>query len=330
MRLHSTLFASVTALALVACGHYGSAAEDGTTADSSSALTRAVPRAAWFEIDLAATRASVATSGVTTKAVTPAAPPPSCDSPAPSDLAQLSRKIATDANGVLGTILGMIGAVTSQPPAAQSPDSAVWGPITSPTAPAVYRLEVHRVDDKVFSYLFAGRPKDGDESTWKGLLTGTVAPIDDAHQAGDAHADFAAAHALDPSSEPETGGLELHFEAVGDARAIDLVFGGVSGKGAPQPNDAHYHFEQPASGAGAFDFATRVDFDGDGTLDELLNVQSHWMGPMGGQALVTVTGGSMPKPAAVTQCWNAKGALVFNADDSGTHPPAGSPGCCPK
>ena len=74
-------------------------------------------------------------------------------------------------------------------------------------------------------------------------------------------------------------------------RVIDETFSGIAGRMAPQPNDAHYHFDQAPTGV-HFDFVTRTDFDHDGTLDERLEVQSRWVAPGAGKASVVVTGSS--------------------------------------
>jgi hypothetical protein len=322
---------SIAALAmLVGCAGSPSAS-DGDTSSSSDALTRSIPQRDWFAIDLSADGATPA--GVSTKSLnpldTPAAPAPVCDSSQNADFAALSAKISGDANGVLGNILGVVEAVTANPPVAHDDRHAVWGPITSPTAPSVYRLVLEKKDDKVVSFLLAGRPKDGDDSSWKAVFAGSVAAPDDAHRAGDAHVDFDAMHGLDPSSDPTAGGLNLHFEAEGTARAVDITFGGIAGKAAPSPSDAIYHFRGDARVGGTFDFVTHSDFDGDGKADELVNVKSRF-GGLGGQALITVMKDGAAKPIAATQCWNGGAKLVFYADDTGTRPPAGALECCPK
>ena len=321
------MFSALAAFAgLVGCAGASDAAPVGTSSD---ALSNAIPKQEWIAIDLGAQSgaASVSTKNVAVRTIGAA---PVCESATPAQFAALSHQIASSANGTVAGLMSMVGQITSQPPVARTDDHAVWGPITSPTAPAVYRFEVDRVDATLFAFRLLGRPKDGDESTWRGVFEGQVAPVDDAHRKGDAHVDFTAAHTLDPSNGPTAGALALHFEASNDARTIALTFAGVTGPGAPAPNDAVYTYTQPNDGAGTFDFVTHADFDDDGKQDELLHVQSRWDAVSGGQAVVSIVGASLPHPVVATECWNATGGAVFYADDASMHPPVGAADCCPK
>jgi len=109
---------------------------------------------------------------------------------------------------------------------------------------------------------------------------------------------------------------------------IDETFSGIAGRMAPQPNDAHYHFDQAPTGV-HFDFVTRTDFDHDGTLDERLEVQSRWVAPGAGKASVVVTGGSLgQKSVGAIECWDPAKRVVFYADDVNANSPAGNPACC--
>lgn len=329
IRLSAALVALAGASGLAGCGSSGGSTAEGASGTSADAISAAVPKQDWFAIDLAAHPGG---AQVSTKSVRIQSDPPSssCESGTPAQFAVLSHQISSSANGAFTGIMGMVAQITSQPPTAKSDTHAVWGPITDPANPSVYRFDVQRVDEAIFAFRLEGRPKAGDESTWRGVLEGTVAPIDDAHRTGEAHVDFAAAHALDPANGPTGGSLELHFEATADARMIALTFAGVTGPGAPAPNDAVYTYAQPRDGVGTFEFVTRTDFDNDGKQDELLNVKSRWDDMAGGQAVVTVIGGSLPKPVVATECWNAKGGAVFYADDATVHAPAGDASCCPK
>jgi hypothetical protein len=51
----------------------------------------------------------------------------------------LTHKVATDVDGVLGRVLGVVQTITKNPPTATAPGHAVWGPIPSATS-SVYRL----------------------------------------------------------------------------------------------------------------------------------------------------------------------------------------------
>ena len=243
--------------------------------------------------------------------------------------AGMSMDIADHANGVLDGVMNVIETVTSQPPAQAAPDTAVWGPITSPPSPAVYRVIVHRVAPDAFHFQLEGTPKAGDGGGWLAVMQGTIQSPDPAHQQGNLALDFGAAHALDPSNDPVAGGVAIGFQNAPDGHAVDEIFSNVVGRTAPQPNDAQYHLRANPSTL-TFQWVTRTDFDHDGNADELLDVQAQWFAPGAGKASVTVTGGDLGNAqVAAAECWNPSQQTTFYVDDIHANPPAGDPACCP-
>ena len=68
----------------------------------------------------------------------------------------LTHKVATDVDGVLGRVLGVVQTITKNPPTATAPGHAVWGPIPSATS-SVYRLQVDQSTRGESHSVLAGR-----------------------------------------------------------------------------------------------------------------------------------------------------------------------------
>ncbi len=105
---------------------------------------------------------------------------------------------------------------------------------------------------------------------------------------------------------------------------------GIQGKTAPQPDDAGYQLLTAADGSSGFAYSTRVDFDGDGTLDELAHIDSQWTRSGAGVAHLTVTGGGLgTRVVNAIECWDASLSRLYYTDDASMKPAVGDPTCCP-
>jgi hypothetical protein len=294
------------------------------------ALTAAVPQKEWIQLKVASLDPSAQSQSQAQSAQqTPL--PPVCQPLGPSDMAIMTHTIASDADNLLGGVLGLVAQITSSPPSSAGPGQATWAPLGDPASPVFYRLDVAQVAPNAFHFQFSGGPKAAGGSVLLGLLQGTTVVADPDHRAGDVEIDFGAMHALDPSTNPVTGGVAIHFDNTTGPRIVDAQFSGVAGPGAPQPNDAHYHLEQAPDSSAVFEFFTRTDFDRDGTLDELLHVESRWASNGAGAAHVNVSGGSLgPRQVNAIECWAPPIIEVFYADDVNMNPPRGDQSCCPQ
>jgi len=294
----------------------GACGAPATTGSSVAELRAALP-----------TRASLALAPVATD---PAAPAAACAALRPSQFGSLTHQIAGNADGVIGGVLGEVEAITSTPPALAEPGHAVWGPIASDKAPVVYRLDVAGGAGGAFHFVLAGKPAAADDSAWRGLFQGTTVAPDAEHRSGEVAVDFDVMHALDATSDPVAGKVGVHFDAADPARHVVASFAGISGKSAPQPDDAQYALELAPDRSAGLAFSTRVDFDGSGALDELAHIDSLWAPSGAGVAHLTVTGGSLGGDTVnAVECWDASLARVFYAD-SVTTAPEGDPACCPR
>jgi hypothetical protein len=244
----------------------------------------------------------------------------SCRTLGASSFGVLTHKIAADADGVVGGVLGVVQTITKNPPTAAGPGHAVWGPIPSP-ASSVYLLQVDKSARGEFHFVLLGRDAKTD---WRGVFQGVTVASDASHRAGQLAVDFAVMHALDASVDPVAGQVDLHFEAADPARNVTATFAGIRGKAAPQPDDAQYKLVTAADLSSGFAYSTRVDFDGDGTQDELAHIDSQWSPSGAGVAHLTVSGGSLgARVVNAVECWDPMLARVYYSDDASMHPAAG-------
>lgn len=309
---------SVLCLFAAACGASGSAGS-GSVAE----LRAAVPQKTWLAIaPVAAPPADASPPAGPSQPADPSA----CGALGPSTFGTLTHRVAGDADGVLDGVLGVVGQITQSPPTAAAPGHAVWGPIASATS-SIYRLEVAATAPAQFHFVLAGRDAASD---WRAIFQGDTFAPDDTHHAGDVAVDFAVMHALDGKTDPLAGNVGLHFAADGAAHDVTASFAGIVGAASPQPDDAQYQMATGSDGATSLRYATRVDFDGDGSADEVAQIESHWSPTGAGVAHLAVSGGGLgARVVNAVECWDPSLARLFYRDDASMHPAAGDPACCP-
>jgi hypothetical protein len=247
--------------------------------------------------------------------ITQAAPASTCTTLGPSTFGTLTHKIASDADGVLTGVLSMVGNITQNPPSASAPGHAAWGPISSATS-SVYQLQVDEAGPSEFHFVLAG--KDATED-WRGVFQGVTFAPDPTHRTGQIAVDFGVMHALDPTVDPASGGVAVSFTVDDTAREVTA-----------QLIDAKYHLVTDASQNTLFQFATPVDFDNDGTKNEVAQIDSHWAPTGAGVAHLVVGGGSLgTRVVNAVECWAPTLERTFYTDDASMHPTVGDPTCCP-
>jgi hypothetical protein len=107
-------------------------------------------------------------------------------------------------------------------------------------------------------------------------------------------------HALDASVDSMAGQVDLHFEAADPTRNVTATFAGIRGKSAPQPDDAQYKLVTAADHSSGFAYSTHVDFDGDGTQDQIAHIDSQWSPTGAGVAHL------MSSTAALELAWSTR------------------------
>ena len=313
------------ALTVLACTTFGCAGPDAETSEptgtSLDALTAGVPKRDWLVLDVANLDPSVAAKGASSAKATSGSMPASCSLGAPAGLADLSRTVSGRANGILGDVLGIVADVLSRPPTAHDDHHAVWGPLSGPESPGVYRFDAERKPDGTIAFQLSATPAGAN--AWRGLFRGATRVIDADHRVGDVEIDFGAMRAVNAKNAPETGAVVIHFGNVDGVVGIDMTFSGVSGSETP-PTNAVYKYMRRPDGAGAFDFVAHANDPLKGP--RLQHVTTVWAPSGAGKSSATQADPSAPAAASVTECWAPNAGLVFHSGGGAT---GGDPACCP-
>jgi hypothetical protein len=220
----------------------------------------------------------------------------------PASLYVLTRQMTAQVNGVVGGALDTIGDITRTPPAAVSPESAVWGPFTEALSPVAARLLVTRVGPGAHRFVLELRPKSGQDSDFEPFLEGaSTGAAPGGPSQGSFALDLDLAHRLDPVATPAEGRVVAGWTVVPDGRQIQVHLGGVHVGSGPSTTA---------------DVVSALGADGSGTLafetdGESGKVGSRWNPSGAGRADVELHGGDAPEGALVTECWDASFRRVF-------------------
>jgi hypothetical protein len=285
------------ALCLCACGK---PATDATV----DQLRAALPTGAALSMTPAATHAPATNT---------------CAPLGPSEFGTLTHQIAGNADGVIGSVLGEVQQISNTPPQASAPGQAAWA-IPSASGAAVYRLIVEETAPSQFNFNLAGKPLA--DSTWQDIFAGVTMTPDAAHRSGYITVDFGVMHAFDATTDPIAGGFQVHFDAAGSARDVNAQFSGITDHSAQQPNDGGYAFLLAADQSADLAFSTLIDWNGDGVLDEMAHIDSHWTPSGAGVAHLTTSGGN-----SASECWDSSLARLYFSDSLGHG--EGDASCCP-
>src|SRR5262245_9041282 len=79
---------------------------------------------------------------------------------------QISRQL----NGAAESFFGQIDTALATPPSVHDDTHAIWGPFTQALSPVAVVLEVHRLDNQNYEFYLAGKPKNGPDSEYTGLM----------------------------------------------------------------------------------------------------------------------------------------------------------------
>lgn len=232
----------------------------------------------------------------------------------PASLYQLTRAVTVGVNLGTVTVLGLIRAITDQTPTSFDGNTAVWGPYTASHSPNTWRLTLMKSGDHTYSYALEGKDKNAPDSSYLVVLSGTHTPALDA--SGRPERDFGSGTFLIDWDKAQQ--LPEHDDNVGtaaftyarpslqDTAHIDVAFRGTLRLFTPGTTDADYHWDETPGQGGNFTFTTQtnVDRDANNTLEDLA-IKSRWQAGGAGRSDVKATGGDLPSPATVNECWNA-------------------------
>jgi len=207
-------------------------------------------------------------------------------------------------------ILGLVKAITDNPPTSFHGNVAVWGPWTDALSPNTYRLTVTDNGNYHYSYVLEGKAKQDPDTAYVAILSGSHAA------------------AVDSSGHPINGfgngtfvinwdnaqSLPQHDNNVGTARftydrmtptaqvTIDVTFTQVLDSATNRRIDANYHYASTPGGDGLFQFSTYQNTQAGGI--ERFAIESRWKNNGAGRSDVIVTGGALSQPATINECWD--------------------------
>lgn len=218
-----------------------------------------------------------------------------------------TRVTSQNLNGMAGSVLATLEAITRMPPSEVGKTRVVWGPFTPVLSPVNYRLNVERVAPNQFAYRLDGRPKsDVQEEAFRPVLAGTASPES---QAGAFSIDFNRLHLLDSIGTPQTGGIAFEFEITPRQGAIRIHLEGLTAPNSP-PVTGDEAYVQLADGSGDFLFGAHPGLSGVSTDLQGALIRSRWNPSGAGRADAHVAG----DPAGnrdITECWDENFSRVF-------------------
>lgn len=250
----------------------------------------------------------------------------SCPSTGPSTYGALTHEVSGTVDGVLGDVLDLVEDLAAQPADAQGAGQAMWGPFAGVSSE--FMLAIKQTDATGFEFFLGGEPLGATEA-WQGMFGGTATVVDPWHRSGEVQVNFTAMHALGMTADPVEGGAAVQYVIDDAGRHVTAHFGGVVGANDPLPADAAYELVEAPDHTTGFAFTRTLDFNGDGTANEVVHIESTWAADGRGVAHVIVTGGSLDqREVRATECWDAAMGVVF-AQDGETGVSVGSASCCP-
>jgi hypothetical protein len=272
----------------------------GTAPGSSESFLTALPSRQTLELTAPSTHAPAALSERSGSLVGETA-----------SLYVLTRQMTAQVNGMVGGALDTIGDITRTPPAAVSPDSAVWGPFTEPLSPVAARLLVTRVGPGAHRFVLQLRPRSGQDSDFEPFLEGaSTGAAPGGPSQGSFALDLDLAHRLDPVATPAEGRVVAGWTVVPDGRQVQVQLGGVHvGSGPSTTADIVSALGSDGSGTLAFD--ADANLVGGPEALEAGKVGSRWNPSGAGRADVELHGGDAPDGAQITECWDASFRRVF-------------------
>lgn len=228
-----------------------------------------------------------------------------------ADLYVLTRKVTSDVNGIVGSALDTLGAITHSPPDAVAPDMAAWGPLTDALSPVAGRLVVQRVGPGAFTFRLDLRPRAAPDSKFETFLQGASSGARPAGPSdGSFSADLSLAHRLDPVANPSDGQLVAGWTIRPDQREVHVHLADLQ-PGTELASTAELGSVRLADGSGELGVDVHANLVGDPALLETGRVRSRWAPSGAGRADVEVHDGDAPNGAMITECWDASFAQVY-------------------
>ena len=224
-----------------------------------------------------------------------------------SDGYVLTRSATGSVNGGTVFVLGLLKAITDNPPTTQSGNSAVWGPGHDTLSRNTYRLTVTNTKGNEYAYKLEGKANEAPDSTFVPVLSGTHVAVSDDVGHGGFLLDWDAAATL-PEHDNNIGSAFIGYGNDGDSGAVAVLarFEGVRDQDTGGTVNANYAYAAVPNVGGAFEFAVRKNMNpADGSTLENFTIKSRWLPSGAGRADAQVSGGDLgANQATWNECWD--------------------------
>jgi hypothetical protein len=236
------------------------------------------------------------------------------------DLRSLSQLLADDLGAIYTDALDTVDLVRQGPPAERGTNSRSWGPFDVGVDGRIVNLDMARIGDRTFTWSFAWSELDGSgERAFFGGEHFAGATVGE----GDGSFRYDFADAAELVGDTAAGELEIEYDLrVGRELRVYLL--GYQSDPDEAPLDLDVWFFEDGD-ARDFEFFT----DEDDALEGLssLMLRTRVLAEVGGRSDATVEAldGNQDE---VSQCWDASGEVVWQADTLGLFETVGSESDC--
>jgi hypothetical protein len=247
----------------------------------------------------------------------------------PAGLYVLTRETTASINQQVSAVIDTVVSIAQNPPTAQGPDSARWGPISDALSPVVWQLSVQAVGPAAYAFQLDVRPKAGVDAGFQPFLQGASQGLGaDGPNQGTFSVDLGIAHQLDPVGNPLSGQLVAGWETQATAREVHLHLAGVQPANASSTTvDVGAVFASDGSGALLLDANGTPVGTSDGL--EVGHVASRWNATGAGQAGADLLQTDAGPGAQLIECWDGSYVCVYLSDETPEGGAAeGDPGAC--
>lgn len=220
----------------------------------------------------------------------------------------LTRGSTVIINGGAVVVLGLVKAITDNPPTSLNGNTAVWGPHTDALSANTWKLTVNKTGAKTYSYALEGKAKTAPDSAYVVVLSGThTAGAVEGVGNGDFLLDWDKAQTL-PEHDQNVGSAEFTYSRDASGKvAVSTHFSQVKDGDTGNRIDADYAYSTTPGQGGDFEFATvkNIDSDASRPAAEHLTVKSRWLETGAGRSDAKATGGDLGSDVAmVNECWD--------------------------
>jgi hypothetical protein len=218
----------------------------------------------------------------------------------------------------LGTAwtLGVVEAVTDNPPTSCTATSCTWGPGSGALDPLDYKLVVTQ-NGETFDWELDAQAKSPAGSPFVKIIYGNAVPSGIRHRgSGTFTIDLDAASTL-PNHSTDKGKINITYNNVGPAQ-VQAHFDGVYDSNpdhAGQIGNAFYSYAQNASGGGDLEIAWH-----NLSSDERDDIHSRWLVDGSGRSDVSINSGG----ALLSECWDTAANGFVTTYNAST----GAPSAC--